>query len=67
MRRGVIASLVFVAACSADIPNGVIACERDGDCPSDWFCQPNQRCYASRDALTDALTCYRMRLTAAVV
>lgn len=52
MRAAVLVfGLGILAACKADIPEGVFSCERDRDCPSGFFCRSEgdddaRYCYA---------------------
>jgi len=45
--RNVLIGLVaaLLAACTADIPNGVLACDRDNDCPTGFSCHSDGLCY----------------------
>src|SRR5689334_11349559 len=45
-RRAMLVALVACTGCGS-IPEGVLACSSDGQCPSGWSCRANGRCYES--------------------
>ncbi len=47
--------ITLTAACTAEVPEGRFACSDDTDCPPDWSCWPDARCYSVR-ALIDGGT-----------
>lgn len=45
------ACLVVVVGCSSvTLPEGVFECDAEAQCPSDWFCHVNRRCYSYADS-----------------
>lgn len=58
MRHALLGLLaVVLTACTADIPNGVIACERDAECPPSYTCRGgsgSRYCYAAGATPGDA-------------
>lgn len=55
--RGLALSGALLAGCGPTLAEGVFACAVDDECPSDWFCRADGRCYrapADGGVATDA-------------
>jgi hypothetical protein len=48
MRCVALLLLSSLAACTAQYPEGVLACQRATDCPSGWTCRLTRYCYATK-------------------
>jgi hypothetical protein len=55
LRSALVLMVLALVGCSPDIPEGVLRCQLDSDCPRTWFCHTNTRCYSDpEDVISDA-------------
>jgi hypothetical protein len=47
MRSLLFAVVVMLAGCSAKYPEGVLACTKQSDCPSNWVCRIDRYCHST--------------------
>jgi len=48
MRSLLLVVVMMLAGCSAKYPEGVLACTKSSECPSDWECRIDRYCYENR-------------------